>query len=146
MHEQVDVLAELECLIQARTCEVCGDVWSETLPHHWKCRSEKKNGYTSKHWRNWRLCPNCLCKLSAIGFGGFDKFVFPVIANVPDIQLLADQLVAVQPMQGPAPGMFYLDYRIGTGGVQRTERREGRVVREDRIVRGRTRHTRTLVG
>lgn len=141
MHEQVDPLAELERLILARTCEVCGDVWSDILPRYWKCRNEKKGGYVFKHWRNWKLCPNCLCKLSAIGFAGFDKWCFPVIANMPDIQNLAEQLVAVQPMQLPAAQIMYLDYQIGPEGVRRREGRAGRVVREDHIVRGRTRHT-----
>lgn len=123
MDEHLDPLAELERLIHSRTCEVCGDVWSDVLPRYWKCRTEQKGGYVSKHWRNWRLCPNCLCKLSAIGFGGFDKFVFPVIANMPDIQMMAEQLVAVQPMQAPAAQIMYLDYVIGPEGVRRTERR-----------------------
>jgi len=136
--EFLDPLAELERLIHSRTCEVCGDVWNDILPRYWKCRKEKKAGYVSKHWRNWRLCPNCLSALTHDY--NFASFIFPVIANMPPMENLMEQLVAVQPMQAPAPGMFYLDYVIGPEGVRRMERRDGRVLREDHIVRGRTRH------
>lgn len=132
MEPFLDPVAELERLIQARTCEVCADVWSEPLPRYWKCRDEKKGGYTLKHWRNWRLCPNCLCKLThGLNFGGFDKFVFPVIANMPDIQMLAEQLVQVQPMNVPQAAVMYLDYQIGPEGVRRRERGRGRIFLED---------------
>jgi hypothetical protein len=155
MDERIDPLAELERLIQSRTCEVCGDVWSDILPRYWKCRSEKMGGYTSNHWRNWRLCPNCLCKLSAIGFAGFDKFVFPVIQNMPDIQNLAEQLVAVQPMQLPAAQVFYMDMVVGPEGVRRHLPERHPLLRRyaavdlaapgaDRTVRGRTRHVAML--
>lgn len=87
MDEQINPLGEIERLIQARTCKVCGDVWSDILPRYWKCRSEKKGGYVSKHWRNWRLCPDCLYKLSATGFGGFDLVSTPVVARTRKLRV-----------------------------------------------------------
>jgi hypothetical protein len=39
----------------------------------------------------------------------FAKLMMPVIRNMPEHDLLAD-IVAVQPMQGPAAQIFYLDF------------------------------------
>ena len=40
--------------------------------------------------------------------GTFDRWIFPVIATMPHCELI-DQLVAVQPMTGPAGHVFYMD-------------------------------------
>lgn len=142
MLDQIDPIAEIERLIESRTCEVCGDVWSEALSRYWKCRNEQRNGYVLKHWRYWRLCPNCLTKLT-YNVGGFEKFIFPVIANMAEVDVV-EQLVQVQPMNVPAAAVMYLDYQIGPEGVRRRERRGGNWVREDYVVQGRVRNARVV--
>lgn len=113
--ERLDPLAELERLIHSRTCEICDEVWSEALSRYWKCRTEQKGGYVSKHWRYWKLCPNCLCKLS--GVGGFSELIFPVIANMRPADMV-EQLIAVQLMQVPAAQVFYMDFVVEPEGVR----------------------------
>jgi hypothetical protein len=44
-----------------------------------------------------------------IGLGAFDKFIFPVIRNVPAPGLI-ESLVTVQPMAVPSATIFYLDF------------------------------------
>lgn len=39
----------------------------------------------------------------------FDRWMAPVIRNMPTHSVI-DELVAVQPMQEPSPGMFYLEF------------------------------------
>jgi hypothetical protein len=44
--------------------------------------------------------------------GDFGRWIFPVIRNVPVADLVAADLVAVQPMSDPSPDstMFYMDF------------------------------------
>jgi hypothetical protein len=50
--------------------------------------------------------------------GNFDKFAFPIIRAVYP-NLIANEIVSVQPMAGPVSLIFYLDYLYGTakGGI-----------------------------
>jgi hypothetical protein len=50
--------------------------------------------------------------------GNFDKFAFPIIRAVYP-NLIANEIVSVQPMAGPVSLVFYLDYLYGTtkGGI-----------------------------
>lgn len=50
--------------------------------------------------------------------GNFDKFAFPIIRAVYP-NLIANEIVTVQPMAGPVSLIFYLDYLYGTskGGI-----------------------------
>lgn len=122
--EQVDPRAELERLIVDNTCEWCDETKLPQLTDSgksivyiqraWLCREQKQGGYTSKHWRFWRVCDQCACQ----GKLRFDKWIFPVIANMPPMQGLMEQLVAVQPMQQPAPQVLYMDFIVGPEGVR----------------------------
>jgi|OpeIllAssembly_1097287.scaffolds.fasta_scaffold220828_2 hypothetical protein len=114
--EPLDPLAELERLIVDNTCQWCGETKLPQLTDSgktivyvrrlWLCREEAKPGYKSKHWRYWRVCDTCQQKHL---WGGFDKWIFPVIANMPQHNLM-EQLVAVQPMAQPAPQVMYMDF------------------------------------
>jgi len=109
---------------EERTCEWCGaqmiegdlDGWLTT---RWRCRVIKKStGYTLKHWAYWRVCKSCECSVvTGTGTYGFDKFVFPIIANI-DTRDPMEQLVAVQPMQQPPAGFFHLDFVVGPEGAR----------------------------
>lgn len=113
--DDINPLAELERLIVDNTCEWCGETKLPQLTESgksivfiqrsWLCREEKRGGYTSKHYRYWRVCDTCACQNKL----RFDKWIFPVIANMPQANLM-EQLVAVQPMQHPAPQVMYMDY------------------------------------
>lgn len=115
--EQVDPRAELERLIVDNTCEWCGETKLPQLTdsgkyivfvqRSWLCRELDLPGYKSRHYRYWRVCDSCRQKRL---WGQFDKFIFPVIANMPPMQGLMEQLVAVQPMAQPAPQVLYMDY------------------------------------
>lgn len=123
--EPLDPRAELERLIVDNTCEWCGDTKLPQLTDSgksivyvqrlWLCRELDLPGYKSKHYRYWRVCDTCQQKRL---WGHFDKFIFPVIKNMPPMQGLMEQLVAVQPMQQPAPHVLYLDYVIGPEGAR----------------------------
>ena len=52
--------------------------------------------------------------------GTFQKFAFPLVRRVYP-QLLANNLVGVQPMQGPVSQIFYLGHDRDYGGGKRTE-------------------------
>lgn len=42
---------------------------------------------------------------------GFDKWVFPIIRHMPETDMI-DQIIGVQPMMKPSPGlMLYLDFK-----------------------------------
>lgn len=124
--EQVDPRAELERLIVDNTCEWCGETKLPELTDSgksivyvqrlWLCRELDLPGYKSKHYRYWRVCDVCQQKRL---WGHFDKFIFPVIKNMPPMQGLMEQLVAVQPMAQPAPQVLYLDYIVGPEGARR---------------------------
>lgn len=120
--KQVDPRAELERLIVDNTCEWCGDTKLPQLTasgsivyiqRAWLCREQKQRGYTSKHWRMWRVCDRCAWQ----GSLRFDKWIFPVIANMPTENLM-EQLIAVQPMQAPPPQLLYMDLLIVPQGVR----------------------------
>ncbi len=49
--------------------------------------------------------------------GSFDKWVFPIIRNMPSTDSLKE-LASLQPMTGPASELLYLDFRAG-GGMER---------------------------
>lgn len=48
-----------------------------------------------------------------LNVGSFDKFAFPIIRAVYP-NLIANEIVSVQPMSGPTSLVFYLDYLLGT--------------------------------
>jgi hypothetical protein len=114
--EDFDPRAELERLIVSCTCEWCGQThwaqeagtgrWVTDVESGWFCREQKGNGYTSKHWRVWRVCFSCRHSSS------FAKWVFPVIANMPEVDIM-QALVSIQPMQVPAAQVFYMDLVVG---------------------------------
>lgn len=103
----------LDWLIVQHTCEWCGgDVdWIDPKdgavgikPAQWMCRTVKRSGYTSKHWRFWRICQQCQFEGS---FEGFSKWIFPAIKNVPMIGESLAALMQVQPMSEPRGEIFY---------------------------------------
>src|SRR5579871_2544090 len=52
-----------------------------------------------------------------INVGSFTKFIFPVLRRVfPN--LIANEIVSVQPMTAPVGAIFYLDYIYGTNKGQ----------------------------
>ena len=121
--EPVDPRAELERLIVDCTCEWCGETrWSleaggtgrmvTDVERQWCCRKVKSKGYVSTHWRVWRVCWFC-----RVNGPQFDKWIFPVIANMQPNGLM-EQLVAVQPMQAPVPQVLYMDFVVGPEGVR----------------------------
>lgn len=126
--EPVDPRAELERLIVDCTCEWCGETrWSleaarsadapvgrrvTDVERQWCCRKVKSNGYVSTHWRVWRVCWSC-----RVNGPQFDKWIFPVIANMQPNGLL-EQLVQVQPMNQPVPQVLYMDFVVGPEGVR----------------------------
>lgn len=124
--DDINPLAELERLIVDNTCEWCGETKLPQLTDSgksiifvqrmWLCRELDLPGYKSKHYRYWRVCDTCQQKRL---WGHFDKFIFPVIKNMPPMQGLMEQLVAVQPMAQPAPHVLYLDYVVGPEGARR---------------------------
>lgn len=146
--EDFDPRSYLESLIVDCTCEWCGEThwtqeagtgrWVTDVVKGWFCREHKGNGYISKHWRIWRVCHACRW-----GNGSFGKWVFPVIANMPEVDIM-QALVQVQPMQVPAAQVFYMDLVVGPEGVRRhPERRYGvdlAAPGADRTVRGRRQH------
>jgi|PlaIllAssembly_1097288.scaffolds.fasta_scaffold28214_3 hypothetical protein len=156
--EDFDPRAYLERLIVEATCEWCGQThwtqeagstrWVTDVERGWFCREQKGNGYTSKHWRVWRVCFSCRHSSS------FDKWVFPVIANMPEIDIM-QALVQVQPMQVPAAQVFYMDLVVGPGRPGRrrhavdlaapeADRTIMTVVKNRQPVRGRTKHVMML--
>ncbi len=71
----------------------------------------------------WRL-PKALPKLPPppppvplAQVGSFDKWVFPIIRNMPSTDVLTE-LVSVQPMTGPSAEIVYMDLRAG-GGMEK---------------------------
>lgn len=121
LDEYINPLAELERLIVENTCEWCHETKPPQLTdsgksivfvqRRWLCRKEDRPGYRSKHWRHWLVCDACASNIH------FDKWIFPVIANMPQHNLM-EQLVAVQPMQMPAPQVLYMDFVVGPQGVR----------------------------
>lgn len=120
--DEVDPKYLVDWLVIQHTCEWCGgtidhprnangDVYM--LAPKWRCREIKRNGYTSKHWKYWRVCFKCGTK------EGFEKWVFPVIATIMPEHMSLDAIMQVQPMGLPAGEIMYMDYIHG--------RREGRV-------------------
>ena len=134
----------LEWLATHSTCEWCGEIigWIDPAtgqlaikPAEWLCRVEKRGGYTSKHWRRWRVCQKCHLKGVITDFS---KWIFPVIKNMP---LIGDSLAAlmqVQPMGVPSGEIFYADL------VERPlrGRRRERVVLDDATFYDRPEHAR----
>ena len=124
--DDIDPRAALERLILENTCEWCGQTrWDgregqvPDVVSRWCCRKVEHGGYTSKHWRYWRVCFSCWNRAQG---GPFANFIFPVIANMPQ-QGLMEQLVAVQPMAQPAPQVLYMDYVVGPEGARRLPER-----------------------
>lgn len=116
----------VDWLIVQHTCEWCGgtidhpcnangDVY--LLPPKWRCREVKRNGYTSKHWKYWRICSTCNAK----DFAGFSKWIFPVIKSIMPEHESLSAIMAVQPMGQPSGEIMYMDYIHGP------DRREGQV-------------------
>ena len=101
----------LDWLIVQHTCERCGGtIDCHDAEGHWRtptavwgCFTEKRHGYTSKHWRYWRVCTQCYVK------HGFGQWIFPLIADMPE-HLSLDSFIQVQPMDGPSANVFYLDF------------------------------------
>ena len=122
-HDEGSPQVLVDWLVVQQTCEWCGDTIQHYAPDgqrlvpkaEWRCWVVKKGGYTSKHWKHWRICSTCHTKDN----GGFGKWVFPIIANavMPPLSLAA--LVEVQPMNAPAGEIMYMDYIHGP------DRREG---------------------
>jgi len=109
----LDPRAEFERLLAPCVCDWCGKAHVVRnaeegvdrlviIKPEWRCREVKQGGYVSKHWKAWRVCSLCLSK------GQFDKWIFPVIAHMPENDFLA-QLVQVQPMNLPAAQVMYMD-------------------------------------
>ena len=104
----------LDWLIVQTTCEWCGgDIeWRNSdglrvpKPAQWLCRTEKRGGYISKHWRLWRVCQKC--HLQGL-ITDFCKWIFPVINNMSMIGGSLAALMQVQPMSEPRGEIFYAD-------------------------------------
>jgi hypothetical protein len=123
--DRPDPLAELERLIVDNTCEWCGETKLFPLDSilgrnkhliavapHWCCLEEKKNGYTSKHWKVWRVC--AACRSGGTRFGTwFGRWASPVIAASMPPHDLVSQFLQVQPMQVPQGQVFYMDFVHG---------------------------------
>lgn len=82
------------------------------------CESLLKNGHTEKAAMTARLLENeakymeCLEEdVKMLNVGSFDRFAFPMIRAVYP-NLIATDLVSVQPMQGPTSLIFYMDTRF----------------------------------
>jgi len=121
MDEYVNPLAELERLIVERTCEWCDRVYEKSLTFHFLPRVIKRSGYTVMHRKYWRVCEYCQSGMA------FDKWVFPVIQNMPEHMSL-EAIMQVQPMAVHNPhelalpldvDMVMLDYEITPEGVRR---------------------------
>jgi hypothetical protein len=136
--DNVDPRAYLEQFIVDSTCEVCLEtlvpclVCLEGNPAHyvsrvtriWMAGIFQRDGYKLKHSRWWKLCDRCRLKLSGRDdLYGFSRFVFPVIRNVAQPDLL-EQLISLQPMVQPNPQVFYMDFAHEAVRVPRGERRE----------------------
>lgn len=102
----------LDWLIEARTCDWCGESHHEPLVAAWLCRHEQHPGYESKHWKYWKVCGPC-----RLGIGRWKSFALPFIRNVMPNLSMAD-LIAVQPMQQPAGQIPYMDYVIDVNGAR----------------------------
>ena len=118
----VDPQSIVDWLVKVHTCEWCGDtIYQHDKTGHWvvqkpvwRCWEIKKNGYTSKHWKHWRICATCNSK----DIGGFGKWIFPVIKGLmdfPEHEALS-AIMAVQPMNVPDPAVFYMDIVHGPRG------------------------------
>lgn len=103
----------LDWLIVQHTCEWCGGNidWYDpdgraTVPKAmWRCREVKHGGWTSKHWKHWRVCSQC-----HHDFGNFSRWIFPVIKSVMPEHMSLDAIMQVQPMGQPAGEIMYMDY------------------------------------
>ena len=132
-----DPQAYVDWLVVQQTCEWCGDTIQHYAPDgqrlvpkaEWRCWVVKKGGYTSKHWKHWRICSTCHTKDPA----QFGRWIFPIIATLPEHESLS-ALVQVQPMNAPAGEIMYMDFIYGPdereGGV-RGRRRHGVVLDDD---------------
>ena len=106
----------VDWLIVQQTCEWCGGTIDyhdykgqrRLAPAEWRCW---KVGHT-KHWKAWRICSSCRAKERA-GSGGslgdFSRWIFPVIALMPEHESLS-ALMEVQPMNPPNAQVFYMDF------------------------------------
>lgn len=68
--DSLDTRAEIERLLKPCVCEWCGRAASEQngeegrvrlvpITPVWCCHKEKHGGYSSKHWKFWRVCKLC---------------------------------------------------------------------------------------
>lgn len=104
--DDFDPQADLDRLIASKGCERCGCVSDELgsgFKQIWRCHEVKHAGYTSKHWRYWRLCKCCLVGFTADIF----KFL-PFIQSMYSKSL--EDLIQLQPMAGPSANVFYMDF------------------------------------
>lgn len=129
--ENIDPRAELERLIVESTCEWCGEIgfrqrdddnppdkaYATIIKRAWLCRVDRKGGYISRHSRFWRVCDTCFFLAgSKRALGDFSKWIFPVIGTYTG-RMMMQSIVEVQPMELPAPQVFYLDYLVTPKGV-----------------------------
>lgn len=63
--------------------------------------------------------------------GSFDKWVFPVIRNMPSTDCLTE-LISVQPMTGPSSEIVYMDLRAGGGMEDASRKRKLRELNSER--------------
>jgi hypothetical protein len=93
--EYEDYLIEVDRLIEACTCDWCGDVAEKPIKKEWLCRKTKKD--TVKHYKYWRVCAKCLFTVNVSRM--YSKMVF----DLTDI-------LSVQPMSVPSGQLFYMDF------------------------------------
>ena len=112
--DEGDLKHLLDWLVKQHTCEWCDGTIDDydaqlgvtrTPQRKWRNRQVKHGTYTSNHWKFWLLCRRC------DGLHQFQRWIFPVMANMPQFEVLAS-LVNVQPMNEPAGEVFYAASRI----------------------------------
>lgn len=58
----------------------------------------------------WKPLPTVL--MPRPGLGPFDRWIFPVIANMSETDVI-DQLITIQPMSVPSGELLYMDLKYG---------------------------------
>ena len=105
-------LAETSIGIKANQSLLEAKGWKEIVSD---IKDDQKRATTAmllENYKNWR---NSLDEAtSTIQVGTFDKFAFPILTIVSE-NLVAQDLVSLQPLEGPSGQVFYMNFTTGQG-------------------------------
>lgn len=95
-------------------------------------KDDRKRAFTALMLENYRQYRSQLDEATTtLQVGNFDKWAFPIISIVSE-NLIAQELVSVQPLEGPSGLVFYMNFTTGQG--------KGKVARGQTVWDARTGH------